>query len=372
MSDLQRLRDEEGTATGELFESRQRLKELETLKASAREYGSALELQRERLALSKWLRQLASSIVPSPLVGPALSPSTDLDQLCKALEAIEAETSGQPQIADTVDKELIRLREVVRQGAEKLAGIRHRMTALEASNPTTVSPYSTPAIDRFLGRLEQALATYERLGGDSELATDVANLRERISELSRGFSEADIDAAVNRVLRQIEALAGAIIPKLDAEWPDRPIKISIPDLSIKVISPKREDWLWEIGSGANWLAYHTAVTAALQKFFMKDHAHPVPHLLIYDQPSQVYFPQTPAADPAAAKAEPTWRDQDRDAVRKVFKALSDEVLAAKGRLQVIVLDHADNGVWGGLPHTHLVEEWRSGNKLVPMAWITQP
>jgi hypothetical protein len=370
MSELQRLRIEEAAAATELFEARQRLKELETLKASAGQYGTALELQRERLALSKWLRQLAASTAPSPLVGPALSPSVDLEQLCKALETIEVEASGQPQIADTVDKELIRLRDAVRLGAEKLGGIRHRIAALEASDTTTISPYSMPAIDRFLGRLEQAIATYERVGGDSELAAEVANLREQIAELSRGFSEAQINAAVNRALQQVQTLAGAIIPKLDAEWPDRPIRISIPDLSIKVISPKREDWLWEIGSGANWLAYHTAVTAALQKFFMKEPAHPVPHMLIYYQPSQVYFPQSPSADQSAPKPDPAWRDQERGAVRKVFQALSDEVDSAKGRLQVIVLDHADSGVWGGMPHLHLVEEWRSGRKLVPQAWIT--
>jgi hypothetical protein len=53
----------------------------------------------------------------------------------------------------------------------------------------------------------------------------------------------------------------------------------------------RSDFLWEIGSGANWLAYHVATTLALQKFFLTEPHHAVPGLLIYDQPSQVYFPQ---------------------------------------------------------------------------------
>lgn len=39
-----------------------------------------------------------------------------------------------------------------------------------------------------------------------------------------------------------------------------------------------------------------------------------------------------------------------------------------GRLQIIVLDHADEEVWGGLTNVHLVEEWR-GKGLVPDAWI---
>ena len=51
---------------------------------------------------------------------------------------------------------------------------------------------------------------------------------------------------------------------------------------------------WEIGSGANWLAYHIAMTLALQKFFLGEPHHSVPGLLVYDQPSQVYFPKRTA------------------------------------------------------------------------------
>ena len=44
-------------------------------------------------------------------------------------------------------------------------------------------------------------------------------------------------------------------------------------------------------------------------------------------------------------------------VRKVVALLSREVAAESGRLQVIVLDHAGDDVWGGLPNLDLIEEW---------------
>jgi hypothetical protein len=59
---------------------------------------------------------------------------------------------------------------------------------------------------------------------------------------------------MNRALTSVQTIAATIVPKLDAEWPDKPIRISVQDLSIRVISANREDSLWEIGSGANWLA----------------------------------------------------------------------------------------------------------------------
>lgn len=144
----------------------------------------------------------------------------------------------------------------------------------------------------------------------------------------------------------------------------------IPDLTVKVIRGNRDDYLWEIGSGANWLAYHIAVTLALQGFFLswKKHPHPVPALLIYDQPSQVYFPVRRVGDQLPEALDPVWRNEDIVAVRKVFDLLNMISEKTKGNLQIIVLDHADEEVWGeGLDNVKLVEEWR-GKGLVPDTW----
>jgi hypothetical protein len=95
--------------------------------------------------------------------------------------------------------------------------------------------------------------------------------------------------------------------------------------------------------------------------------HPVPALLIYDQPSQVYFPRRAAR---STIVETDWTDEDVVAVGKVFRTLAAEVLRAKGRLQVIVLDHADEEVWGNIEGVALTEEWRDGQqRLVPADWM---
>jgi hypothetical protein len=91
-------------------------------------------------------------------------------------------------------------------------------------------------------------------------------------------------------------------------------------------------------------------------------------MLVYDQPSQVYFPRTLAREPAAGY-DPKLKDEDVKAVRKVFQAFGRLVRGTEGRLQVIVLDHAGRDVWGGVPGVHLVEEWRDGHALVPAMWI---
>lgn len=53
----------------------------------------------------------------------------------------------------------------------------------------------------------------------------------------------------------------------------------------------------------------------------------------------------------------TWRDADVEAVRKVFASLGQQLVAANERLHVIVLDQADEDVWGGVDEVVLAEQW---------------
>jgi hypothetical protein len=189
--------------------------------------------------------------------------------------------------------------------------------------------------------------------------------------LTKLISKAEVVARQRRALDKIALFAGRILPELDTERPTDPIELVINDLTIRVKGQSREDYLWEIGSGANWLSYHVAVSLALQQFFIDTPPSAVPGLLVYDQPSQVYFPRRLAHARSEEKeeSEPELQDEDVDAVRKVFSVLAGAVRASKDQLQILVLDHAPPAVWNGLQNVHLVEEWRGGQKLVPPEWL---
>lgn len=68
-------------------------------------------------------------------------------------------------------------------------------------------------------------------------------------------------------------------------------------------------------------------------------------------------------------ADPAFKDEDVEAVRKAFNVLRAAVEESKNQLQVIVLDHASEAVWSGIPNIHYVEEWRGDRKLVPVEWL---
>ena len=140
------------------------------------------------------------------------------------------------------------------------ASVRQEIALLEQrSEQVRAATYRQDRIERFIGRLEQALVSFDRSEEGSSLAEEVAQLKVRIEELRAIYSESQVGRKTANALRQIENFAATIIPTLDAEWPNAPIQLVINDLTIKVIHAEREDYLWEIGSGANWLgSYFTA------------------------------------------------------------------------------------------------------------------
>jgi len=367
MTRLTELRKVESTLTMTLNQSRQRLHELRRLDESSDEYRNGLRIQRDRLGLSAWIRGLVSEH-PAAVLEPSEAGRARVDQLCQALEGIELRLRSYPEVAESLGKETLRQRELVDGVLSDLAAVRTEIRALEGQSDAARKVTTRgEEISRFLGRLQEALRLYEVADTSSELSQEISTLKAEVERLTKLVSEHEIGRKLENALTTIQNISSRLIPKLDGEWPDAPIRLVIQDLTVRVIRETRDDFLWEIGSGANWLAYHIALSLALQGYFLRLPQHPVPALLIYDQPSQVYFPARRAGKGTDEVLDPTWESEDIVAVRKVFTLFDEIIEKTNGRLQIIVLDHASEEVWGGLKNVHLVDEWR-GKGLVPEAW----
>ncbi|MBB4378461.1 DUF3732 domain-containing protein [Bradyrhizobium sp. SBR1B] len=366
---LETLRTQEEEAARELSVHRQRLNELRRLLESSDAYGGALRVQRDRLEISRWLRGLDVDLA-DPLGKLAGADQQPIQALCDALEGLEVQLQSYPSLSDTLSKEMVRQRTATEVTLDRLNSVRREIAELERVSEEAASiTFQFDRVERFLGRVEQALKAYDSFDQSSGLRAEISDLRAQISALQKTIAEGDIKRITENAIDQLQHTTSRLIPKMDAEWADAPIRLVVPELTVKVIRGGRDDYLWEIGSGANWLAYHVALIVALQEFFLRDVNHAVPGFLVFDQPSQVYFPKRPVEADEGSKSE--WRDEDIAAVRKVFAVLGEEVRAARGRLQAIVLDHADEDVWGGLDGVELTEEWR-GKKLVPQSWMERP
>jgi len=249
--------------------------------------------------------------------------TSELDALTASLKEIEQTATQFERVPAAFDREFERVRSAIGSAAERLAGVQTRRKALERrSREAREKQFSTIATARFIGSLESDLRTYESVRSDGELQNEVRELRDRAGQLEKEISEEEIRRRVERALGAVDLNAGRLIPDLDAECPNDPVSLSLTELSIKVGGRNREDFLWEIGSGSNWLSYHIAISLALQQFFLSLPSSPIPGVLVYDQPSQVYFPKRLAEHASDSEPEPQLKDEDVESARSRGKLRS--------------------------------------------------
>ena len=116
---------------------------------------------------------------------------------------------------------------------------------------------------------------------------------------------------------------------LQLEHCDNPYRLDLNKVTVVVDKPERPVPLKQLGSGSNWVGVHLISYFALQQFFINAN-RPVPRFLFLDQPSQVYFP-----------SELDEKQIDWNEVNKMYQFIIDRTNELNGKLQVIIVDHAD-------------------------------
>lgn len=369
------LRQEEQEISSKLFVAQKRYAEMKQLSSSIGQYDNALQIQLNRLDISTWLRSMASTNESfCPICGNIHTDAiAKLNNLCNAITEIEKTAVDMKVVPAAFERELRSVNEEIKLLSESISAIRARIEEESGRDHDNVDKkYTLSGVARFLGRMEASLQTYERIGSDSDLGQKIQIIENRLAELRKIVNENEIEQKTKAALRYIETEASKIISGLDAERPDDPINFIIKDLTISVKnSSGRSDYLWEIGSASNWLSYHIAISLAFQRYFQERGAISVPNFLVFDQPSQVYFPQIPARRNNAGDEEKILlRDEDKEAVQMIFTTLSRYIADTNSNVQILVMEHADQDVWGEIKNIHLAARWRGNNdKLVPMKWF---
>lgn len=297
----------------------------------------------------------------------------ELNALVSRLADIDAQIEDISPQPEAFGKELRNVNTEMSQLLEKLHEARSIRNSLAlASDEGAKLQYQAGQAAEFIGELRKSLEIFDSAVIDSDLVSRRNELLKQVANLRNRFSDSAVRERLVSILGKIDDYATSILPDLNAEHTDWPIKLDLSELSLRIIGKNGDEYaLWQIGSGANWLAYHIVTTISLQLFFISDGKSPVPSFLIYDQPSQVYFPRA-ALMKDEGRDDFSINQEDFAAVRSIFSSLTEAVTEARGGLQIIVLDHARSEIWDGLEPIHVVGEWRGGNKLVPDEWPDRP
>ena len=363
------LRKQENQLSMELVKYQNRYVEMTQFIDSIDKYRNTLAVQIDRLSISKWFDNLINHDEICPFCGGKHNIKGKIDELVANLQSMEEESAQVAEIPVAFEREYSLVQGKISELTEKLNAVQKSIRIQSNRKDETYNQkYTLESISRFLGKLQYAEETYRAIGYDGELQEEILELQRRIKVLQQQINERGIKKRFEAALKNIELKIMKLLPLLDTERPEDIVEIDYKNLTIKVTSESgRKDYLWEIGSGSNWLSYHISVSLAFQMFFAEQKYSSVPQFIVYDQPSQVYFPNKPAQKD---KEDIRLGDEDVLAVKKIFESMSSAMEKTNYRMQIIVLEHADETAWTGVNNIQLVEEWRGAdNKLIPNEWL---
>ncbi len=213
---------------------------------------------------------------------------------------------------------------------------------------------------KILGRISLFLESVGSAKESSALDVRIEELKRMINDLEKQVdSESEKDRLMS-ILNKVNLQMSKWVTQLDVEYEEAPIRFDLSRLTILVDTNSKPITLPQIGSGANWVAYHLLILFGLHKHFIQNN-RPVPNFLILDQPTQVYYPPE-----RTEEIIEVGESSDDVAVNKMFSFILDVVDSLTPNFQVIITDHAylNNGRFKDA----VIEIWRRGNKLIPENW----
>ena len=376
-AELNRVVSDEDQLAQETGSIRRRLDKVEQLSTALDQYGGDLISQEDRLQGVGWFEEKLQDTHLCPVCAAVHTDGNarlaDLQTLAREMTALTASVHQAPA---KLDQELAALRVELREKEAALSKARQKRKYLEAESTVLAAQRQrVRQIYLFVGRVEQALENVSASRNVDELRSQVQTLGARIAQLRRDLdprTQRDkLSAAVDRVSAKIAEYASL----LRLEHRTENVRLNVRELTLQ-FSPLsgRTDFLWEVGSGQNWVGYHIAGMLALHEHFIGMRENPVPNFLVIDQPSQVYFPEAwPSMEETPETIGKSDRSPDIEGVHRIFSALSAFLDAVSADFQIIVTEHAGSITWRGLPHVHVVGNWRVGQDefLIPAAWMPQ-
>ncbi|MDR0632202.1 MAG: DUF3732 domain-containing protein [Holosporaceae bacterium] len=353
-----------------------RQKDIEALEKNLGGYQNNAKRKVERLGISEWLRKNGKEPNICPFCGGTdhSSAKSEIEKICTALESYERISLQSLELPVAFQREKDDLKHELIETTEEMQLIHNRFDVLRAKDEEAAK-YLQRSQDMFtfLGELKFTVELVERLSDAGELDLKIREINRKIADLKEQIALSHMKERLDRSLAEISTLALIRLKTLDVEPKYQNIapQFSLKELGIQVVDEKGV-WhlLTEVGSASNWVSFHIALTCALQEYFVRQ-TNPistVPSFVIYDQPSQVYFPKIRKEE---EKADPTFDDEDVTAVKKIFTTLANSVHDTEGAWQVIILDHARSEIYEDIEGVVEIEEWRNGKKLIPEIWYKE-
>jgi hypothetical protein len=375
-SQLMELQQQEERLSFQIGGLNKRLNDIKQLRSGLTEYSGSIQKRVQRLHISEWLNDVATRESNCPACGSNEHPqaNNELQKIASAFHRYETDLKKVTEIPTSFSREEERIKSDLTGLIDRKNLVQtQQRTILDASQKSQEEFQQRKNMFLFLGHLRASMDTFRELADDGNLAQEIDRLEAEYSRLlkltdSRLVRER-VDAATTRISQGIFEY----LKTLDVEEKYKEVapRFEIDDLTISVLSSDSH-WhvLSEVGSASNWVSFHIALMCSLQDYFLKQAYSSVPSFVIFDQPSQVYFPKLQPKTNVDGLDQNKYTNEDADAVKAIFITIASSILKSNGSWQAIILDHADDDIYGGIEGVHEVVIWRNGNKLIPETWYS--
>lgn len=365
---LAELDEKEFQVAAQIQEKKEKLYLIQSIKTSNKDYGNDILVQNSRLEAVSWLKSNINNKHHCPFCG---SKSTSAKEYVDNYYTLSNELSNlSRRVADShrvFNKEITTINSDLNKLEMQINEIRTEKQILSQENEEYQKQHQVlNSIFRFGGKLEESLKNYDKISENGDLEKELEKIKKRISEINKLLNQDVLDRKQKNILNQISASIKHYAKIFEAEYCDDDIQLNIENLTLKFVSGNREDFLWEIGSGHNFMSYHISTILAIHEYLLTlADKNKVPTFIIFDQPSQVYFPEL--------KKEELTEDEAVLKVKRIFKVLSEFKNRTNSKVQTIIIEHAGENSWSEYSeNVKLIRNWHGDsddNALIPKQWI---
>ncbi len=362
------VQTEESRLNREIEDAERKVRKLSRLQTASDGYRSAMAVQEERLRPSLWLVNKVEGTPYCPMCGGESKGGRQVALLAHIAKQVGQASLTARSTDVALSTEIKRLEDLIEARRKELTTVEARLRDWEQKNASLKdSRNRREAISNLVGQLTTVIETIDSADSSGKLRKEVEKRAKEAAELAKKVNFFAIRRRTDDALAGISKLIGHYAGILQVEHSAQQWGLDDRNLTLSSKGPSKTDFLWEIGSAANWMGYHVATLLALHEHFRNVRHNPVPKFLMIDQPSQAFFPEGIASAKKVASKKRFSDDLER--LRRLFRALSDAVARTKQGLQIILLEHAEPETWHGIAHFSMPDgQWREDGALIPSAW----
>lgn len=269
--------------------------------------------------------------------------SEDDNELAEANKWLAKELQITEKYTIDFSEDIRKLKEGLGTIEEEIKDTLHQIKLLEKKFMTSKELVSKREKANYAKARIKLYADMSGTGIFESVANDILLLKDKIAHLEEKIAGYALPAQLGKAQAFLSDNMNRLSNTLDFEKEYRPINLNfgLVDQTFDLFqhqNGKEKIYLYEMGSGANWVSCHIALFLSFLRLFASNEKSPMPLFLFFDQPSQVYFPR-------GNEKTSDLPHSDIVAVGKMFKTIFDEVKAIEtdtGILpQVLIVDHVD-------------------------------